>query len=106
MEPFDLNALLVDGIKNSASDIHIGVGTPPSLRINGSLIRRPDMHPVTPDEMDWIMNSLLTKDQLDRFISEREYDFSFNLSHSGGSVQRFRGNFSFERSNPTLALRI
>lgn len=106
MASFDLNALLLDGIRNSASDIHIGIGTPPSLRVNGSLIKHPGAEPVTIDDMEYIMNNLLSKEQAESFAAEREYDFSFNLSHGSESVQRFRGNFSFERGNPTLALRI
>ena len=106
MESFDLTSVILDGIKNSASDIHIGVGTQPAIRINGSLIRRAESQCVTADDMHFVMERLLTKDQIERFILEREYDFSFNLRHGSGENQRFRGNFSFERGNPSLVLRI
>ncbi len=106
MESFDLTGIILDGIKNSASDIHIGVGTQPALRINGSLVRRAESQCVTADDMHFVMERLLTKDQIERFILEREYDFSFNLRHGSGENQRFRGNFSFERGNASLVLRI
>ena len=85
MESFDLTSVILDGIKNSASDIHIGVGTQPAIRINGSLIRRAESQCVTSEDMHSIMERLLTKDQIERFILEREYDFSFNIRHGDGA---------------------
>lgn len=106
MSNFVLQDVLLDGIKNHASDIHISVGARPALRIYGELVRRENSELVEAAEMEQVMHSFLTKDQFDRLEAEREYDFSFNLQYDGGTNQRFRGNFSFERGNPSLALRI
>lgn len=106
MSDFVLEEALLDGIKNSASDIHLGVGEYPALRINGELVRREEFERLTRDDMNAVMENLLTKTQVQRFNEEREYDFSFNLNINTDETQRFRGNFSFERGNVTLALRI
>jgi twitching motility protein PilT len=103
---FDINNLLLDGVMSSASDIHICPGSKPALRINGVLVRRPYSEPVTQADMENVMNTLLTHEQLQKFKDEKEFDFSFNFSSGPDFNQRFRGNFSFERGNPVLALRI
>lgn len=106
MAIFDINNLLLDGVMSSASDIHICSGAKPALRINGVLVRRPYSDSVTSADMDNVMNTLLSPDQLQKFKDEREFDFSFNFSSGPDFNQRFRGNFSYERGNPVLALRI
>ena len=106
MKNFELQDVLLDGINKSASDIHLGVGEQPALRINGSLVRFDDFESLSSENMDGILKKLLTKEQAEKFYLEREYDFSFSLSYGAGESQRFRCNFSFERGNPAIALRI
>lgn len=106
MPIFDINNLLLDGVMSSASDIHICAGAKPALRINGTLVRRPYAEQITKEDMDNVINTLLSPEQLSRFNDDREFDFSFNFSSGPDFKQRFRGNFSFERGNPVLALRI
>ena len=106
MSNFVLQDVLVDGIRNHASDIHLSVGAQPALRIYGELIRREGSDPIEASEMEEAVHSFLTRDQYETYQAEREYDFSFNLNFGDGESQRFRGNFSFERGNPSLALRL
>ena len=106
MAVFDINNILLDGVMSSASDIHLCALTKPALRVNGVLTRRPYSEPLTKEDMDNVVNTLLTPEQFARFKEEREFDFSFDFSSGPDFKQRFRGNFSFERGNIVLALRI
>ncbi len=106
MAVFDINNILLDGVMSSASDIHLCALTKPALRVNGVLTRRPYSEPLTKEDMDNVVNTLLTPEQFARFKEEREFDFSFEFSSGPDFKQRFRGNFSFERGNIVLALRI
>lgn len=106
MAVFDINNILLDGVMSSASDIHLCALTKPALRVNGVLIRRPYAEPLTKEDMDNAVNTLLSPEQFTRFKVEREFDFSFEFTSGPDFKQRFRGNFSFERGNIVLALRI
>ena len=106
MSNFIFQDILIDGIKSSASDIHIGVGSRPAIRINGTLTRRLDSEILDKNDMNKIIDMLLNADQKEIFLKEHEYDFSFTINYGTDGNQRFRANFSLERGNPTLALRI
>ena len=103
---FPLQEILLDGIKNAASDIHISVGSFPIFRLNGSLVKRDYVMPVSPTDMEDIMQMMLSTEEISRFSQEKEYDFSFELNYGAGEQQRFRANYSYSRGRPALSLRI
>ncbi len=84
--------LLRKAIEMGASDLHVTAGTPPQLRVNGSLIRleQPDLSPA---ETKQIAYSVLTDAQKKRFEETLELDFSFGMR----SLARFRGNVFSQR---------
>ena len=104
MTGFALKDILIRGINNCASDVHLSVGDVPMLRIDGNLVRIPEAQPLAEDDMRQAVSELLTESQIERFNKEREYDFSFGLD-MGVKEQRFRANFSYEKGCPALALR-
>src|ERR1700680_1689577 len=74
-------------IERGASDLHMCVGLPPMLRIDGRLT--PTEFPnITPDEMKKLIYSILTDNQKERFEKNLELDFSHGLKGFG----RFRIN--------------
>ena len=74
-------------IERGASDLHMCVGLPPMLRIDGRLT--PTEFPkLTPDEMKKLVYSILTDAQKERFEKNLELDFSHGLKGFG----RFRIN--------------
>ena len=103
---FPLEEILLDGIKNAASDIHLSVGSFPILRLNGKLVKRDYVMPVSPTDMEDIMQVMLSVEDIARFTQEKEYDFSFELTYEKGKKQRFRANYSYSRGCPALSLRI
>jgi twitching motility protein PilT len=95
-----LRQLLKLAIDQSASDIHITVGTPPQLRIDGTLVRvRADS--LDPAECKNLCYSLLTDEQKSRFEETKELDLSFGVK----GLARFRANLFFQRGCVGAALR-
>lgn len=74
-------------IERGASDLHMCVGLPPILRIDGRLT--PTEFPkLTPDDTKRLVYSILTDNQKERFEKNLELDFSHGLKGFG----RFRIN--------------
>ncbi|MDP2629309.1 MAG: PilT/PilU family type 4a pilus ATPase [Candidatus Harrisonbacteria bacterium] len=97
-----LSELLTATAKQGASDLHLGVGKKPTLRVDSKLISLEQEPVVTPETAQGLVSALLSKEQLDYFLKEREYDFSF--SHGEGS--RFRANVFFQKGYMAAALRL
>lgn len=97
----DINKLFIKAIELGASDIHITVGSPIIARISNKLVPLSD-YKLSPDDTDKIVTSILTKEQMERFLEEGEFDFSFSLAGKG----RFRVNVFKQRGSYGMAFRI
>ena len=87
-------------LQNEASDLHLKVGSPPILRLNGELV--PLEHPLVPrEEIDQVMGELLTQPQRDRFLETHELDCAVGVRQLG----RFRINVALQRGTPTITMR-
>ena len=84
--------LLKKAIDMGASDLHITAGTPPQVRVRGSLVRL-EMPDLTPVETKQIAYSVLTDAQKKNFEETLELDFSFGMRN----LARFRGNVFSQR---------
>lgn len=88
-------------VDQSASDVHLVVGKPPIIRVDGELkdTEFPLLsHKITDD----LISSMLTEHQKEIFLSEKEFDFSYELA----GISRFRVNLHVERGNPALSARV
>ena len=96
----DIHQLLRTMVEKGASDLHLTVGSPPQLRIDGRLfaIRTP---PLGPSEIQSIAYSVLSEKQRKSFEEENEIDLSFRWK----GVARFRANFFRQQGNVAGALR-
>ena len=95
-----IQELLKDMVARDASDLHLTAGTPPQLRIDGSI--QPTDHPaLNPQEAETLVYSLLTEQQRKRYEAEKELDFSFTIPN----VSRFRANVYSQRGVTSLAVR-
>jgi twitching motility protein PilT len=93
----ELLALLV---RQGGSDLHISVGTPPRIRIDGELL--PVEHaPLAPEEARRLATSVLTSDQIAKLDRDLELDCSFGLEGSG----RFRANVFYQRGSVGAVMR-
>ena len=82
-----IHELLGYAVQGGASDIHLGAGAVPALRIDGE-IRRLDFPPLTPEQAKRIAYSVMNEKQKTRFENEQELDFSVGLR----GLARFRVN--------------
>ena len=88
----NLQQLLKAMVEKGASDLHLTTGSPPQLRIDGSLVplRTNALNPV---ETKQLCYSVLTDQQKMRFEEDLELDFSFGVR----GLSRFRGNLFMQR---------
>ena len=84
-----------------ASDVHITVGIPPKMRVNGNLITM-DYPRRLPDDTQKIAYSIMNTVQRERFEERGEYDMSFSIPELG----RYRVNAYKQRGSAALALRL
>lgn len=98
----NINQLLELTVARNASDLHLSVGFPPSIRVYGDLMPIGGEAPITPEEMDALITSILTDVQKEIFTKSLELDFSFEL----GGKARFRVNIYRQRGHSAAALRL
>ena len=97
-----IELLLEQVIRFDASDLHIQVGLPPMLRIDGALKAVEDAPSLEPPDVEKLVFSILDDDQKEILIKDKEVDFSFAFGNYG----RFRVNAFHERGNLAGALRL
>ncbi|MFH1608473.1 MAG: PilT/PilU family type 4a pilus ATPase [Patescibacteria group bacterium] len=98
----ELNELILTVIRENGSDLHLGVGRVPAIRVSGELIFLVK-HPVfTKEDMLGILGEILDKKKLDRFTKEQELDFSFDFNGKA----RLRGNVFMQKGLISVALRL
>ncbi len=97
-----IEILLEEVIKKKASDLHIQVGLPPMLRIDGSLIPVQGSDVLSEESVEALIFSILDEDQKQILLKDKEFDFSFSF----GDLGRFRVNAFHERGNLAAALRL
>jgi len=95
-----IDELLEIVVETEASDLHLAVGLPPVIRVDGTL--KPLRYELlTPPVCQRIMYDILTDDQIQRFETELELDCSYQLR----KVSRFRVNVFRDRGTIAAALR-
>lgn len=101
-EGLKIEKLLEQVVKEDASDLHLTVGVPPTLRVDGALKPIPNTPPLTEKEVEALIFSVVDETQKDIFLKDKEVDFSFAF----GDVARFRANAYHQKGNMGLALRL
>lgn len=82
-----IDAFLKLGLAQGCSDVHLAVGVPPMLRMNGDLMPI-KFRELTDTELDAYITEILAQNQQDRLKDGHDLDFSY-ISEDGG---RFRVN--------------
>ena len=105
MEPqsnLRIEVLLEEVVKKRASDLHIQVGLPPMLRVDGALTPIAGFNPLDEQQVEALVFAILDQDQQQILLKDKEFDFSFAF----GTLGRFRVNAFHERGNLAAALRL
>lgn len=94
--------LLALAIEKNASDLHLTVGVPPVLRIDGKLYPQTDRQVLTPEHCERLIKSFMTEEQQQRFVEKKELDFSFPYLEK----VRFRVNVYYQKGYIAASLRL
>jgi twitching motility protein PilT len=97
-----MEELLTITCQHQASDLHLVVGSPPLLRIDGELVPAGDFGVLTAEMTKLLAFTLLNDQQKELFLANKEIDLSYQF----GSAGRFRINAYFEKGSMAAALRL
>src|ERR1044072_4082540 len=97
-----IEVLLEEVVKKRASDLHLQVGLPPMLRVDGRFAPIPGFNPIGEPAVESLVFAILDQDQQQILMKDKEFDFSFAF----GTLGRFRVNAFHERGNLAAALRL
>jgi len=97
----NIHDLLMIAMKMNASDLHITVGVPPIIRLNGRLIKLEEYGRIMPDASELLIKEILDEKQLAHLYEHGEIDFSHSMQGAG----RFRVNIYKQRGSYSMALR-
>ncbi len=105
-EPLSLDGVHIDEllhlvVEKKASDLHLAVGVAPIIRIDGELYAT-NFETVSPHNLQAMVYSILTDEQIRIFESTYELDCSYQLIN----VARFRVNIFRDRGNAAAAFRL
>lgn len=100
-----LDVLLRTAVARGASDIHLKVPSEPLVRVDGELVRVPELGRVTPEFAEACLASMLAglPHSARHVAFENDGEVDFTVAHAG--LGRFRVNAYRQRGSITLVLR-
>lgn len=99
-----IQELLVLTIRHNASDLHLLVGIAPTIRVDGSLLSLANYPRLTPADIETMVFSLVTPEQKELLIANKEFDFSIGFGEGAASA-RFRVNAYYQKNALSAAFR-
>ncbi len=101
----EIQELLSLAIRNKASDLHLLVEVPPTFRLDG-VLRFATNYPVLQTSViEQMVFSLLTPEQKELLLANKELDFSLGFKGKNNEEGRFRINAYYEKGNLAVAFR-
>ena len=97
-----IEVLLEEVVRKKASDLHLQVGIPPMLRVDGALLPVTGAQALNEESVEALIFAVLDADQKEILLKDKEFDFSFAF----GDLGRFRVNAFHERGNLAAAMRL
>src|SRR3989344_2937284 len=97
-----IQQLLQYVVDKSASDLHLIVGSPPLVRIDGGLVNVPGEASLNGQAVEQLMGGVMAVDQKQVLLVNKELDFSFAL----GDKARFRVNTYFQKGSMASSFRL
>jgi twitching motility protein PilT len=97
---FNFKDVLQQLVQRNASDLHLKVGRPPTLRLHGELVPL-DQPALKPEDLKGLAEQLMTPRQVKEFTDNKECDFAIGVPGIG----RFRCNVYQQRGSLCYAMR-
>lgn len=98
----NIQQLLDLTIRRNASDLHLSVGFPPTLRIYGELIPVAGEEPISGGQIETLVKPLVSSVQYSVYQQSFELDFSYEFEKRA----RFRINLFRQKGHPAASLRL
>ncbi|NLA76518.1 MAG: type IV pilus twitching motility protein PilT [Clostridiales bacterium] len=98
--PATLDDLLRLTVEKKGSDLHLVVGMPPCLRINGELVKQ-DFPIMLPPDVQALIFKIMSELQKEKLYNDWELDMSYSIP----SCARFRGNVIVQRGSLAAVFR-
>jgi twitching motility protein PilT len=96
-----LDTMLVSLINERGSDLHLTVGAPPMVRINGSLRPLPEYDRLTRTDTGNLLRAMVDDEHWDQFERVQELDIAYSIP----GVSRFRANLYVQRGSTGAVFR-
>jgi twitching motility protein PilT len=98
--PFNFKEAITEMAKQNASDLHLKVGRPPTIRVAGELYQL-NQALLKPDELKALAEQIMTPRQVKEFAEHKEADFAIGVP----GVGRFRTNVFQQRGTLSFVFR-
>ena len=98
----ELDDLIMTLVKEAGSDLHLAVGSFPTLRVNRDLIPLTRKKELTAEDTVGFLRSMVGEKTFTNFVVTQDLDFSYEHRKE----YRLRGNASFQRGVISIALRL
>jgi twitching motility protein PilT len=96
----EIDGLLKMMSEQGSSDLHVKVGSPPAVRLNGRLVVLREVQMLSPEVTQRLALGMMDERQKASFENHREVDFAYSLS----GVGRFRVNVFRQRGSVAMTL--
>ena len=97
----EIAELLKLTVEREASDLHIAVGRPPVIRVDGRLVNV-EGAPLSTADTRRLIYGVLNEMQKQKLEETKELDFSLSIA----SISRFRVNVHWQRGSVAAAFRV
>jgi twitching motility protein PilT len=98
----ELVEILKTAVQSGASDIHIVIGKPAMMRLNGEITEIPGSQKITAEESKRLIYSILYEEQRAKFEETWELDCSFAIT----GLSRFRVNVLLQKNGVEAVMRV
>src|SRR5579862_6111419 len=97
-----LEELILTVIHENGSDLHLGTGRLPAIRVSGELIFLSKHTVFNEEDTLGILGEVVSKPRLERFLEDQEVDFSYDFRGEA----RLRGNAFFQKGLICIVFRL
>ena len=98
----EFEELVLNVIRENGSDLHLGVGRVPIIRVMGELIFLVKHKVLTEEDMLGFLSEILDKKKIEKFKEDQEADFSYDYKGEA----RLRGNAFFQKGLINMVFRL